>query len=94
VDARSEHGPEQLVAALVDQVQVDLPERRGEAVGVVLQVLDTVGPGDDQAVVHRARHVGAHGGPHTLGLVRELELGVVLEAHPHGLGQGLEHPDP
>ena len=45
-----------------------------------------------QAVVHRARGVGAHRGPHALGLVRELELLAVLEAHPHRLGERLEHP--
>ena len=89
-----EHGPQLLVAALVDQVQVDLAERGGEPVGVVLEVLDAVGPRDEQAVVHRARGVGAHRGPHALGLVRELELLAVLEPHPHRLGERLEHPQP
>ena len=38
----AEDGPQLLVAALVDQVPVDLAERGGEPVGVVLLVLDAV----------------------------------------------------
>ena len=49
VQARAEHGPQLLVTALVDQVQVDLAQGRGEPVGVVLQVLDPVGPRDERA---------------------------------------------
>ena len=44
-----------------------------------------------EAVVHRAGGVGAHRRPHALGLVRELELLAVLEAHPHRRRQRLEH---
>ena len=91
--ARAQDRPELLVASLVDEVQVDLTEGRREAVGVVLEVVDAVGPGDEQPVVHRARDVGAHRRPHALRLVRQLELLAVLEAHPHGLRQRLEHPD-
>ncbi len=39
VHVRAEHVPQLLVPALVDQVQVDLAERRQEAVGVVDDVL-------------------------------------------------------
>ncbi len=41
VHVRAEHVPELLVAALVDQVQVDLPDRGQEAVGVVGQMWDS-----------------------------------------------------
>ena len=79
--------------ALADEVEVDLAEGRGEAVGVVLEVLDAVGPRDEEAVVHRAGRVGAHGGPDALGLVGQLELLAVLEAHAHRGGQRLQDAD-
>ena len=90
----AEDGPQLLVAALADEVQVDLAEGGGEPVGVVLEVLDAVGPGHEQPVVHRAGRVGAHRRPDALGLVGQLELLAVLEAHAHRLRQRLEHPQP
>ena len=54
----AEHRPQLLVAPLVDEVTVHLAERRGEAVGVVLLVLDAVAVLDEQAVVVRRAEVG------------------------------------
>ena len=54
---RAEDGPELLVAALVDEVPVDLAEGRCETVRVVLLVLDAVAVLDEQAVVVRRREV-------------------------------------
>ena len=67
--------PEVLVAALVDQVQVDLAERRQEPVGVVLLHGRAV-PRHQQAVVG---HVGGRqdAGEDTLVLVLERGLGPV-----------------
>ncbi len=50
---RPEDGPQLLVAALVDEVPVDLAEGRRETVRVVLLVLDAVAVLDEQAVVVR-----------------------------------------
>ncbi len=94
VDPGAEDGPQLLVAALADEVEVDLAEGGGEAVGVVLEVLDAVGPGDEEAVVHRPGGVGAHGAPGALGLVDEVEDLVVLEPHPDRGREGLEDADP
>lgn len=94
LDAGAEHLPQLLVATLVDQVQVHLPERRREAIGVVTLVLDPVAPRREDAVVHRAIGVGTHPGEHALGLMLEVEHLAVLEPHPHRLRQGLEHADP
>jgi hypothetical protein len=82
------------VATLVDQVQVDLAQGRREAVRVVLDVFDAVGPGHREAVVHGALRISPHRRPHALGLVGEVEGHAVLEAHLHRLGQGFEDPDP
>ncbi|OPZ53035.1 MAG: hypothetical protein BWY91_02092 [bacterium ADurb.BinA028] len=48
---RAEDRPELFVAALVEQVAVELAERRGEPVGVVLLVVDAIAVVDQQAVV-------------------------------------------
>ncbi len=92
-DAGPENGPQLLVPTFADEVEVHLPEGRCEPVGVVLEVLDAVRPGDDQPVVHRPGGVGAHRRPHALRLVRELQLLAVLEAHADRAGQRLEHAD-
>ncbi len=79
--------------ALADEVEVDVAEGGGEAVGVVLLVLDPVAPGHEQAVVHRAGDVGAHAGPHPLGLVGEVEELAVLEPDPDRVGHRTHDPD-
>lgn len=89
---RPEHGPQLLVAALADEVQVDLPEGGDEAVGVVADVLDAVLPGREDPVVHGARGVRPHAGEDAVALVREVDDDVVLEAHPHPGGQRATHP--
>ena len=89
---RTEHGPQLLVATLADEVQVDLAERRGEAVRVVAEVLDAVLPRGEHAVVHRAARIGTHAGEDPVPLVLEVDHDVVLEAHPHAGGE--RSPDP
>ena len=52
---RAQDVPELLVAALSDEVQIDLAQRRQETVGVVLNVLDTVVIGNADPVVRDRR---------------------------------------
>ena len=89
---RAEDRPELLVTTLADEVEVDLAQGRREAVRVVLLVLDAVVVGDVHAVVHRAVQAGPDRGPHTVGLVRQVEALAVLEADGHRAGHGTEHP--
>ncbi len=85
VHVGAEHPPQLLVAALVDQVQVDLAERRQVAVGVVDGVRRRAGVGDLEPVVGHLGHVeDAH--PDAFVLVRERgAVGAVH--HDDGLGQ-------
>ena len=93
-DPGPEDGPQLLVPALADEVEVDVPQGGCEPVGVVLLVLDAVGPRREDAVVHRPGGAAADGRPHALGLVLEGELDTVLEPDPDRGGQRLEDPDP
>ena len=79
---RAEDGPQLLVPALADEVQVDRAEGRGEPVGVVHLVLDAVGLGDEQAVVLGLGGADPHAAPDAVGLVDELDPLAVLEPHP------------
>ena len=76
----AEHGPQLLVAALVDEVPVDLAEGRGEAVGVVLLVLDAVAVLDEQAVVVRRAEVGRGHRPDAVAHVLQLDPLARVEA--------------
>ena len=69
----AEHRPQLLVPALVDEVPVDLAERGGEAVGVVLLVLDAVAVLDEQAVVVRRAEVGRGHRPDAVAHVLQLD---------------------
>ena len=84
---RAEHLPKLLVAALADEEEIDLAKRRRKAIGVVMLVLDPVAPRGQDAVVHRRGGVGAQAGPDPVGLVREIDDDVVLEAHAHRGGE-------
>ena len=71
-DVGAEDGPETLVAPLVEQVQVQLTERGGEPVRVVLLVLHAVVPGDEQPVVGGRRDLGSGAGPDAVADVAEV----------------------
>ena len=75
LDVRAEHIPEALVAALTDQVQVQLANRGQVAVGVIGRLRRLALVRHFQPVV---RHVALlqrfqHGNPHAAGLVRHRE---------------------
>ena len=73
---RAQNVPELFVAALADQVQVDLAQRRQEPVWVVLNVLDPVVVGDSDPVVgdRRGRQ---DTDPDALELMAELDAGAI-----------------
>ena len=85
-DVGAQGVPQPLVAALADQVQVDLAERGQPAVRVVHRV-DVVAVADLQAVV--AGRLGNHAGPQP-GVVhphqRPCPLGVTADEHQHLVG--------
>jgi hypothetical protein len=76
----AEDFPELLVAALADEVQVDLAERGQEAVGVVQTARRPV-VGDLEAVVGHVR-TGHHTRPDPAVLVLQL-VPVIADAHGH-----------
>ena len=81
VHVGAEDVPELLVAALVDQVQVDLAQRGQEPVGVV-EDGRLAAVGDRDPVVGDLRD-GQHADPDPLVLVAEVGLGrVVQDDHP------------
>ena len=83
--------PQVLVPSLVDQVQVDLAERRQEPVRVVQD--DRAGVvADLDPVVRDLLGVGDDAGPDALELVLEPGRGVAVRHHDAG-GERLEHPD-
>jgi hypothetical protein len=78
-----EHLPELLVPALVDEVQVDLAERRQETERVVDHVL-VAAVGDHEPVVGYVGH-RQHADPDALVLVAQLHLAAVPpDGHPRG----------
>ena len=77
---RTEHVPQLLVTTLTDEVEVDLAERRHEAVRVVPALLRAVLVGCEDAVVG---HVLARGGAHPDALVLVCELDALI-AHLDG----------
>ncbi len=90
VHVGAQHGPELLVAPLVEQVQVDVTERRQEAVGVV-DLDGQVAVGDRELV---AGDLGLRqaGGPHPLvGVLHRSVAGRVAQ-HDRG-GERLVDPD-
>ena len=89
VHAGAQHGPELLVATLVEQVQVDLAERGQEAVGVV-DLDGHVAVGDREPVVGDLGLVQA-GGPHALVGVLHRALAARVAEHDRG-GERLVDP--
>ena len=89
---RPEHGPQQLVPALVDQMEVHLAERRQEPVGVVDRVGVTVVVGHLEAVVGHVR-ARQHTDPDALVLVRQLVRRAVAVPDGDPLRQRLEGAD-
>ena len=92
VHPRPEHGPQQLVPALVDQVQVHLAERRQEPVRVVDRVGMAVVVGHLEAVVGHVR-ARQHADPDALVLVGQLVRRPVAVPDGDPLGQRLEGAD-
>ena len=86
-DVGAEHRPELLVAALVDQVPVDLAQRRGEPVGVVLLVLDPVVVRHEEAVVVGRAVVRRGHRPDAVTHVLEVDLGARVDPGPDGPGE-------
>ena len=89
---RAEHLPQLLVAALADQVQVDLAQRGQEPVGVVLPVLEPVAVVDQQPVVGLGRDVELEL-PDALEVVLHVVDGAVLQLDLHRRGERPQHPD-
>ncbi len=77
------------MAALADEVQVDLAQRWQEAVGIVDNVLDPVVVGDPDPVVgDRADRQDP--GPDPIDLVGELDQGAISHLDNHLFGQWFE----
>lgn len=82
----AEDVPEALVAALAEEVEVEVAHGREEAVGVVARPGAAVGVARLDLVVLQAEHVRAL--PDAVGHVGERDAGAGGEDHGHGLRQG------